>query len=132
METLREIKWDFKHLRMEFRVNGKKHVIKGGTDLKTINVKQLDKLLPFSPRCSLIQLCSLQLVEDSDFHCFINGMTLVNEEKVQKPVNQLLHKYAALFQKPTHLPPHKRHDHRIPLKEGVYAVSIRLYKHFAL
>ena len=103
LETLGEIKWDFKHLIMKFEVKGEKHVIKGGTaptDLKTVIGKQLDKILPHSAECSLIQLCNLQLVEDSNSHCFINGVTLVTEEKVPEPVNQLLHKYAFLFQEP--------------------------------
>ena len=104
LQTLGEIKWDFKHLIMEFRVKGKKHVIKGGiaqVELKIVTVKQVDKILPYSAKCSLIQLCSLQTVEDSKYHCYINRVTLVTEDKVPEPVNQLLHKYAFLFQEPT-------------------------------
>ena len=77
-----EIKWDFKHLRMEFEINGKKHILKGGSlevELKTVSVEQLDKILPYSAECSLIQLCSLNLKEA---HCFSNAVTLVNENKV--------------------------------------------------
>ena len=135
LETLGEIKWDFKHLRMEFMVNGKKHVIKGGTasiNLKIVIVKQLDKLLPHSSWCFLIQLYSLQLVENTNFHCFINEVSLITEEKVLELVDQLLHKNTTLFQEPTQLPPYRRHDHRIHMKEGVNAISIRPYKHFAL
>ena len=57
LQTLGEIQWDFKHLIMEFGVKGKRHVIKGGTaqvELKTVTVKQLYKILPYSAECSLI------------------------------------------------------------------------------
>ena len=75
LQTLGEIQWDFKHLIMEFGVKGKWHVIKGRTtqvELKTITMKQLDKILLYSAECSLIQLCSLQTAEDSEYHCCIN------------------------------------------------------------
>ena len=55
LETLGEIKWDFKSLRMEFEVHEKKHMLREGSstvDLKTISAKQLDKLLPNSSGCS--------------------------------------------------------------------------------
>ena len=133
LETLGEIRWDFKHLRMEFEVNGQRHVLRGGSvDLKTVNVKQLHKILSHSSGCSLIQLYSLQEVENTKFHCFNNGITLTKDGKVNKPIEELLLKYDSLFQEPNQLPPHRRHDHRIPLKEGVNAVIIRPYKHSAL
>ena len=128
LETLGEIKWDFKQLRMEFEVEEKKLVLRGGAsavELKTVTMEQMDKLLPYSSECSLVQLCSLHLKVNEEFHCFNNGVTLVNENKVPEQIEQLLQKYGFLFKEPTQLPPHRRHDHRIPLKEGVNAVSIR-------
>ena len=56
--NIRRDKWDFKNLRMKFEVKGKRLVLRGGSssvELKTINVKQLDKLLPYSSKCSLVQ-----------------------------------------------------------------------------
>ena len=64
LETLGEIRWDFRELRMEFIVGGKKHVLRGSsskTELKTINVKGLGKLLSQPFECSMVQLCSLQV-----------------------------------------------------------------------
>ena len=93
LETLGEIKWDFKQLRMEFEIEGKKHVLRGGSsqvELKTVDGKQLDKLLPSSSKCSLVQICSLQMVEDMKSHCFVNGVTLVNEGRVPETINELL------------------------------------------
>ena len=57
---------------------------------------------------------------------------MVTEEEILGAVKDLLHKYAILFQKPKQLPPHRRHDHRIPLKDGVNAMAIRPYKHSVL
>ena len=135
LETLGEIKWDFKQLRMEFEIEGKKHVLRGGSsqvELKTVDGKQLDKLLPSSSECSLVQICSLQMVEDMKSHCFVNGVTLVNEGRVPETINELLQKYESLFLEPVSLPPQRKHDHRIPLKEGVGPVTIRPYKHSTL
>ena len=135
LETLGKIKWDFKQLRMEFEVEGKKLVLRGGAsavELKTVTMEQMDKLLPYSSECSLVQLCSLHLKVNEEFHCFNNGVTLVNENKVPEQIEQLLQKYGFLFKEPTQLLLHRRHDHRIPLKERVNAVSIRPYKHSTL
>ena len=134
LETLGEIKWDFKQLRMEFEIDGKKHALIGLTfvELKTVKVKQLDKLLPYSSGCSLVQISSLHLVDDTQSHCFSNGITLVNEERVLELINKLIDQHAVLFREPTQLPSYRRHDHRIPLKEGVNAVNIKPYKHYAL
>ena len=47
LETLGEIKWDFKQLRMEFVIKGKKHVLRGSSstaESKTINSRGVHKL----------------------------------------------------------------------------------------
>ena len=92
---------------MEFEINGKKHVLNGSSievELKTVSGKQLDKLLLHFLGCSLIQLCSLQLMENTKLHCFTNSVTLVTKEKVSEPVDKLLHKFASLFEdQPTYL-----------------------------
>ena len=77
---------------MEFEINGKKQVLRGSSsvELKTVNVKQVDKLLPHSSGCSLVQISNLHLIDDTLFHCFTNGITLVNEEKVLESVNKLI------------------------------------------
>ena len=37
-----------------------------------------------------------------------------------------------MFKEPTQLPPHKSHDHKIPLKERANAVNMRPYRHSSL
>ena len=139
LETLGEIKWDFKQLRMEFEVNGKKHILRGGNsgvELKNIEVKQLNKILLHSSECSLVQWYSLQVEENvkgvTNDHCFNNGVSVVTTEDIPQAIKELLQQYEFLFQEPNQLPPHRMHDHRIPLKEGVNSVTIRPYKHSTL
>ena len=57
---------------------------------------------------------------------------MVNEEAIPVPVQVLLKQYDDLFQEPNQLPPHRSHDHRIPLKEGISAVNVRPYRHSTL
>ena len=105
-ENSRGIRWDFKQLRMEFTVDGKKHVFRGSSfnsKLKTITSRGLEKLLCQSSKCSLIQLCSLQIRIDNgeDFHCYSNGINTVNDEGAPEPVQALLKQYEELFNEPT-------------------------------
>ena len=91
LETLGEIRWDFKQLRMEFTIDGKKHVLQGSSnkaELKTINSKGLEKLLSQPTECSMVHLCSLQIREDTGegFHYSVNGINVVKEESMPEPV----------------------------------------------
>ena len=79
-----------------------------------------------------MHICSLSVIEDTSKHYFLNGVTPVNDDRVPKPVNELLQCYVLLFQEPTDVPPHRIHDHNILLKKGVKAVTIRPYKHSTL
>lgn len=58
LETLGEIRWDFKELKMEFTLHGKRHVLRGsvskGVELKTTSEKHLSKLLSSNSECSMI------------------------------------------------------------------------------
>ena len=137
LETLGEIKWDFKQLRMEFSVQGKRHVLRGNSstaELKTISGKELSKLLPHTAECSIIQLYSLQLEDQGgkEFHCYSNGIGVTSEDQIPEQVVELLNQYESLFKEPTQLPPYRKHDHKIPLKEGTNAVNIRPYRHSSL
>ena len=43
-----------------------------------------------------------------------------------------MQEFAGIFEEPKTLPPHRRHDHRINLKEGVSLVNVRPYRYAAL
>ena len=136
LETLGEIKWDFKELRMEFKVHGRKHILRGNTGhtkLKTVSSKKMERLLTNSSECSLIQLNSMHLSPScGETHCFISGINIEQQDEVPSVIQELLDKYGDLFQEPKQLPPHRNHDHRIPLKDGVNAVNVRPYRHSSL
>ena len=129
LETLGEIKWDFRELRMEFKIQGRKHVLRGSTsqvDLKIVDSKQMNKLLTSSSECSLIQLNNIQI---DLLQCFSNYVNMEQQESIPEVIQELLTHFDHLFQEPSQLPPHRTHDHRIPLKEGINAVNVRPYKH---
>jgi hypothetical protein len=44
-------------------------------------------------------------------------------------LEELLCSYADGFREPTDLPPHRTHDHSIPLQEGVQPVCVRPYRY---
>ena len=67
---------------MEFTIEGKKHVLRGSftrVKSKTISSKGIEKLFLQSSECSLVHLCSLQLREDFDLHCFSNRINVVKK-----------------------------------------------------
>ena len=120
LETLGEIKWDFKQLRMEFLVQGQRHIPKGNpptTKLKTINGKELSKLLPHIAECFIIRLYSLQLKDQGEVesHCYSNGVGMTSEDQIHEQVLVLLNQYESLLKEPTQLPSYRNHDHKIPL-----------------
>ena len=92
----------------------------------------MEKLLPQSVECSLVHLCSMEMRDEVESYCFSSGVNVVDEEVIPVEVQALLEQYDKLFQEPTQLPPHRNHDHKIPLKEGINAVNVRLYRHSTL
>nr|DAD43229.1 TPA_asm: hypothetical protein HUJ06_001459 [Nelumbo nucifera] len=66
LSTLGPIVWDFQQLRMEFRVDGKKHVVRGATTnkLRVVDGKRIAKSLLQGEQLALLQLCNIE--EDVD------------------------------------------------------------------
>ena len=55
------------------------------------------------------------------------------EVRVTHPkLTQLLFEHQFLFKEPKSLPPHRLHDHKIPLLKGTGPMNIRPYKHSPL
>lgn len=58
LSTLGPVLWDPKHLRKEFSVSGKKHVLRGGTsvDIQHVGPTAMQKLLDGKPKGIIAQL----------------------------------------------------------------------------
>lgn len=60
--TLGPILWDFSNLRMEFSLNGNKHILRGvtKTDCKLIKSSSLNKLIIKGPQISILQISGIK------------------------------------------------------------------------
>ncbi|XP_075088090.1 uncharacterized protein LOC142170158 [Nicotiana tabacum] len=90
--TLGDIRWNFKQLKMEFQIGGRKEV----------NPVQEARVTS-------------------------NSQEVQSSEDLQKVFQQ----YAPLFVNPIVLPPHRAHDHKIILMEGVSPINVRTYRYLA-
>lgn len=65
LATLGPVKWDFQNLSMDFILNGRRHVLKGGKKegLKVIGTGKMQKILQKQPQGLIAQVFALH-VED--------------------------------------------------------------------
>lgn len=118
LATLGPILWDFSNLRMEFTLNGNKHVLRGTTksDCKLIKSSSLNKLLITGPQIALLHIKegtdSYNLpIQSSLLHLSASGRNMSTNPDMQS----LLLFYADLFDTPTALPPFRTgFNHKIP------------------
>ncbi|KAF7144954.1 hypothetical protein RHSIM_Rhsim04G0143300 [Rhododendron simsii] len=113
------VKWDFMNLSMEFQLNGRKHVLRGGknNELKIVGSEKMHKLLQKQPHGAVAQICLLQA------HC------VPREEDTPQDLGILLSEFGDVFQKPKELPPPRSHHHCIPLKPGTEPTNVRPYRY---
>lgn len=128
LTSLGPVLWDFSQLRMEFKFQGRKHVLRGSqavAQCQWMSGKQMQnvvsKLPPDEKNAQLFAIRAYP-VERGEL-CTNQGNQV--PEKIQK----LLVEYDEIFQEPTSLPPHREHDHRIHLKEGTPPVNVRPYRY---
>ncbi|PWA99579.1 hypothetical protein CTI12_AA005680 [Artemisia annua] len=129
LTTLGDIKWNFHTLRMEFTFRGKKITLRDTQEatLPWMNRKDYGKILSTSKvGLAAMTLCvypttltSMNMKKGHSEH------TMEDKEALTK----LLEEFQDVFAVPNTLPPHRTHDHRIVLQEGVPPVNIRPYKH---
>ena len=125
--SLGPILWNFKALTMQFQWGGQTIIWKGQVDGQVLLMsrKQAAKVHGShdkGPYTMLLTGCT---------HRTIHTIQVVDEAKGTLPLDlqQLLDCYAFIFEVPTHLPPHRSHDHRIPLLDETKAVKIRPYRY---
>lgn len=119
LTTLGPVKWDFKNLSMEFSLNGRKHILRGGRtdEMKLIGPDKMKKLLQKQPQGALTQICLLQ----ADCNA--------KEDDSPQDLKEVLSAFEDVFQEPKGLPPPRSHDHCIPLKPGAEATNSRPYRY---
>ena len=123
---LGDIIWNFGNLTMEFRVQGRRHVLRGATTnkVKTVKKQQFCKTLTDGVHLSLMQVVddTGTLLQSLTTHAH----TQVDQSGLPLEVEELLEE----FQEPTQLPPFRtRHDHQISLSQGVDSVNRRPYRY---
>nr|GEX13669.1 hypothetical protein [Tanacetum cinerariifolium] len=126
LTTLGDIKWNFHTLRMEFTFKGKKITLRGTQQatLQWMNGKDYGRILTNSKvALEAMSLCVYPIT-----------LMKVSVENTQvqhfnEAVSQLLEEFHDAFAVPNTLPPHRAHDHRIVLQEGIPPVNVRPYKH---
>ena len=104
-----------------------------GSDFVTLQgensfVPQIAQYNHFRRLCSIDQIfeaymlsCSSLELENTIMPCF--------PPNTPSDLLQVLYQYTSVFQVPTGLPSSRRHDHAIPLREGVSAISVKPYRY---
>ena len=139
LSTLGPILWDFLNLRMEFKFNGLKHVLRGITpnDSKVISSSSLNKLMLHEPQLALLHLQEVDNTESSQglnpetilYHIEASG----TEPDTSGSLQILLDSYSDIFDEPTELPPFRKgFNHTIPLESGANPVNLRFYRYSSL
>lgn len=133
--TLGPILWDFSNLRMEFVLNGHKHLLRGVTKspVQLVKHSSLNKMLVQGPQIAFLQLRELlehtsvnTLQPNSFYHISVSGAPTSNNTDLQN----LLSLYSDIFETPNSLPPFREgFDHRIPLNPGSNPISQRPYRY---
>lgn len=126
--TLGDIQWNFKQLTMEFKCEGTVRMLKGISQVlvKWMTEKQcLKEVCQPRGELSAMTLCVFPM----SFFQAEQVQEGSNKKTYDKEVDRVLTKFKSVFDMPSELPPHRSHDHSIPLVTGVPPVNIRPYRH---
>ncbi|GKD67078.1 reverse transcriptase [Tanacetum coccineum] len=123
--TLGDIRFNFHKLRMDFKYNGKKVLLRGThiSHLDWLNQKTSDKS---------VRQAELHYMAICVFPNFAATYMQIEETPatpIHPELQQVIAAYEDVFAIPTELPPRRYHDHKIPLVEGAQPVNVRPYKH---
>lgn len=128
--TLGDIMWNFKKLKMEFHIMGRKISLRGSQPpaAKLVQQQGMNKLLAQPSELCMISVGKFQdalsPVGASLFSLEGSGRHEEDEE-----LQLILQTYQDLFATPIDLPPSRSHDHKIILKEGTSLINIRPYRY---
>nr|KYP59360.1 Transposon Ty3-I Gag-Pol polyprotein [Cajanus cajan] len=124
--TLGDIVWNFDKLKMEFVVDGKRHVLRGSSQngIKIIKNQLMEKTLMNGVHLSMIQVYP-------DEGPFLQSLTThAQQTTTPTAISALLAKFEDVFEEPTQLPPMREaFNHKIPLLQCVNPVNKRPYRY---
>lgn len=120
LETLGEMRVNWKLQTMKIPVDGKMVLLKGVPDISSseVSVKAMKKVLE-QKELSVVVECRAMVAEPKE------------EKRVPKILTRLLAHYSGVFEEPNGLPPPHDREHAITLTQGSNPVSVRpfMYPH---
>ena len=132
LETLGAIQWNFKTLTMDFKLNGRRYVLRGGQSNQSVaevSEKEMDKLITNEEG---IQLFCIKV--NTEGHSGL--LTMVgsddNSQAIPHFIKSFIDDHSEVFAEPTTLPPMRSHNQQIILSNGASPVNCRPYRHNAM
>ncbi|GKB11734.1 retrotransposable element Tf2 [Tanacetum coccineum] len=124
LATLGDIRFNFHELRMDFKYNNKRVLLRGThkSNLEWLSTKVSNK----TARQAELHSMAMCVFPHSASTCMQIEETTTN---VHPALQQVIKEYEDVFSIPKELPPKRDHDHKIPLIEGAQPVNIRPYRH---
>ena len=127
LKSLGPITWDFDTLQMQFQIDQQKMTLFGVPDgtIELASKKQLAKMSKAVDRGT----CTMLMTVQSSLQW---GVAVTNKALSPTAVEELyrlLDQFSVLFEEPSGLPPRRKHDHQIPLKDETQVVKIKPYRY---
>lgn len=122
LTTLGPILWDFSNLRMEFNLNGMKHVLRGvtKTDCKFIKGTSLNKLILKDPQIALLRIIEGTALPRNDIDCSAFHFLASGDDLMTDPdIENLITPFTDLFTPPSSLPPFRKGFDHNPIARGL-------------
>ena len=133
LKLLGDVLSNYEERWVSFWWQNKKVTLKGEDPklAQSIPLEELNGLLSTKALLSEVKLCSLQMVEESDREQQVKELPIF-EDSEGSPLQSLLAAYQHIFCDPKGLPPARRHDHKIPLKDESQTINLRSYRYSGL
>ncbi|CAI8615288.1 unnamed protein product [Vicia faba] len=117
LASLGEISANFEQLTLGFKINGRKVILKGEPQLSKKDAS-LNSML------KALQQGEGFFIDYRHIQAEIDWKDLIPSE-----LKDVLHDFPSIFEPPDGLPPHRRQDHAIHLKEGAQIPNIIPYRY---
>ncbi|KAJ0467740.1 putative nucleotidyltransferase, Ribonuclease H [Helianthus annuus] len=125
---LGDIVWNFKELKMQFKVDDEVYQLKGSnTNKNTLcSMEIMNELLSDEHQLVQGQLFSLQMEGTEGL---FQHKTIINDAGQQATIDILLDSFSDVFQVPSSLSPSRPYDHKILLKDESTVINLKSYRY---